>query len=178
MSTLSTTKQCFFLLFTSLKNFSTHPASLSGPITELRASRNSSKLIPCSPLPSLFPPLHPFHPLSCVCTLELPWDPLSGDARLANASLRSCKCSRLIFSSGLTPQPGSLQRGARPWSNKFGDWYSIFVCWVHLIGSVCPCSILLYNLLKGFLQMNAALPSGGTRTTHIQSVGEVRHNYI
>lgn len=101
------TKPSLFLL-TSLKNLSTHVSSISGPITDLRASRNSSNFIPHSSFPPLLLPLLLFGLFSCMCS------PAFGQV---NAFLRHCRCSGLSFSGGLTSQAGSLQR--EPDSNNY-----------------------------------------------------------
>ncbi len=88
-------------LHTSLKNLSTHESSISGPITDVRTSRNSWNLIPRSSFPPLSPPRLLCGSLSCRCT------PVFGQLK---AFLRSCRCSGLSFSAGLTPQAGSLQK--------------------------------------------------------------------
>lgn len=119
---------CFFLnqywhlfiwalfLLTSLKNLSTHVSSISGPITDLRTSRNSSKWIPRSSFSPLFLALLLFGLFSCVRT-----------PAPVNAFLRSCRCSGLSFSAGLTPPAGSLQKGV-PWSFK-GRFFNSCKIW-------------------------------------------------
>lgn len=107
-----TLSQRHLFLLTSLKNLSTHMSSTSGPITDLRTSRNSSNSIPRSSFPPLFLPLLPFGLFSCICA------PAFGQV---NAFLRSCRCSGLSLSAGLTPQAGSLQREPRSddhWKKK------------------------------------------------------------
>lgn len=115
-------------LLTSLKNLSTHVSSISGPITDLRTSRNSSKWIPRSSFSPLFLALLLFGLFSCVRT-----------PAPVNAFLRSCRCSGLSFSAGLTPPAGSLQKGV-PWSfkgrflihAKFGQVFNLILQWKHL----------------------------------------------
>lgn len=82
---------------TSLKNLSFHSSSISGPITDLRTSRNSAKWTPRSPSPLLLLARLLFGPFGCVCV------PL-----LVRAFLRSSRCSGLSLSAGLSPPASSL----------------------------------------------------------------------
>lgn len=94
------------LLFTSSKNLLHHVSSIFGPMTDFRTSQNSSNVNPRS---SLVPLLLPFSLCSCVSSPAF---------EQVKAFLRSCRCSGLSFSAGLTPKAGSLQKAAHQWSVK------------------------------------------------------------
>lgn len=101
----------FHLYFlTSLKNLSIHSSSISGPITDLRTSRNSLKSTPRSPSPRLLLALLLFGPFGCVC-VPVP----------VKAFLRSSRCSGLSLSAGLTPPAWSLHRLSRSVRGKLNQ---------------------------------------------------------